>query len=213
MTEEDWGVYQRGMRSGIEMPAHWVARNLPLSRTARQMLDIGGAHGYFSVAICRRHPQLRATIHELPEAIKHAGPLLAKEEMGDRVVHRPGDVLTEDIGSDIYELVLMSAVVHHFDDATNRQLMRRIGRALRPDGIVAIWEPVRQDAAGKIRQIGGLLDLFFGFFSQAGTWSAAEVASWFREAGLESSRERRPWMMPDLALHTARKSRRTRQPG
>jgi hypothetical protein len=26
---------------------------------------------------------------------------------------------------------------------TNRELMRRIGRALRPAGIVAIWEPVR----------------------------------------------------------------------
>jgi hypothetical protein len=34
MTEDDWGVYQRGMRSGIEMPAKWVARRLPLPRTA-----------------------------------------------------------------------------------------------------------------------------------------------------------------------------------
>src|SRR5262249_24558613 len=42
MTEEEWAVYQRGMRSGIEMPAHWVAHHLPLPHTARQMLDIGG---------------------------------------------------------------------------------------------------------------------------------------------------------------------------
>src|SRR5947208_400468 len=151
------------------------------------MLDVGGSHGYFSVAICRRHPQLRATILELPE-VRHAGPLLAKEGMGDRVVHRAGNALTEDLGSAVYDLVFMAAVVHHFDDGTNRQLMRGIGRALRPGGIVAIWEPVRQDPAGKIRQIGGLLDLFFGFFSAAGTWSAAEVAAWFREAGLEAQR-------------------------
>ena len=83
--------------------------------------------------------------------------------------------------------------------------MTRIGRALRPGGIVAIWEPVRQDAAGKIRQIGGLLDLFLGFFSEAGTWSAGEIASWFREAGLHSARIQRPWLMPALALHSARK--------
>jgi hypothetical protein len=63
--------------------------------------------------------------------------------------------------------------------------MRRIARALRPYGIVAIWEPVRQDRAGRIRQIGALLDLFFGFFSEAGTWSSTEVAAWFRDAGLE----------------------------
>jgi Dimerisation domain/Helix-turn-helix domain of resolvase len=34
MTDEEWGIYQRGMRSGIEMPAHWVARHLPMPRAA-----------------------------------------------------------------------------------------------------------------------------------------------------------------------------------
>jgi 2-polyprenyl-3-methyl-5-hydroxy-6-metoxy-1,4-benzoquinol methylase len=167
MTDEEWGVYQRGMRSGIEMPAHWVARHVPLAKTARQMLDIGGGHGYFSVSLCRRYPQLRSTILELPEAIKHASPVLAEEEMGDRVVSQADNALTDDLGDGVYDLVFMSAVVHHFDDATNRDLMRRIARALKPGGIVAIWEPVRQDRAGRFRQIGGLLDLFFGFFQRS----------------------------------------------
>jgi SAM-dependent methyltransferase len=205
MTDEEWGVYQRGMRSGIEIPAYWVARHLPLPRTARQMLDVGGSHGYFSVALCRRYPQLRATILDLPEAIEHAGPLLAREGMGDRVVHRAGDALTEDLGCEVYDLVFLAAVVHHFDDGTNRQLMGRIGRALRPGGIVAVWEPMRQDPAGRIPQIGGLLDLFFGLFGAAGTWSAAEIAAWFREAGLKAKRPRSPWTMSALALHIGRK--------
>jgi len=205
MTEEEWGVYQRGMRSGIAMNAHWVAGHLPLPSTARQMLDIGGSHGYFSVAICRRYPQLQATILELPEAIEHAAPLLAQEGMGNRVVHRAGDALTDDLGTAAFDLVFMAAVVHHFDNDTNGRLMQRISQALRPGGIVAIWEPVRQDGAGEIQQIGGLLDLFFGLFSEAGTWSAAEVAAWFREAGLEAKKPRSPWMMSGLALHVGRK--------
>lgn len=205
MTEEEWGIYQRGMRSGIAMMAHWIARHLPLPRTATQMLDIGGSHGYFSVAICRRYPQLRATILELPEAVSHAAPMLAKEGMGTRVVHRTGNALTEELGVEVYDLVFMAAVVHHFDDTTNRELMRRIGRALKPGGIVAIWEAVRQDPAGKIRQVGGLLDLFFGFFSEAGTWSHGEVASWFQAANLKAQRPRSPFLMSDLALHIGRK--------
>lgn len=205
MTDEEWGIYQRGMRSGIEMPAQWVASHLPLPSTARRMLDIGGGHGYFSVAICRRHPQLQATILDLPEAIKHAAPILAQEEMGERVAHRAGNALTEDLGTDVYDLVFLAAVVHHFDDDTNRQLMQRIGQALRPGGLVAIWEPVRQDPSGKIRQIGALMDLFFGLFSQAGTWSAAEVAAWFRAAGLEAQRPRQPRLIRGLALHIGRK--------
>lgn len=205
MSDEDWGVYQRGMRSGVEMPAHQIAKHLSLPQTAQQMLDIGGSHGYFSVAICRRHPQLRSTILDLPQAIKYAAPLLAKEGMGDRIVHRPGNVLTDDLGTGKYDVVLLASVVHHFDEATNRDLIVRISRALRPGGVVAIWEPMRQDRGGKIRQLGGLMDLFFGFFSKAGTWSSAEVAEWFRGAGLQGKKAWSPRMMPDLALHVGQK--------
>jgi SAM-dependent methyltransferase len=128
--------------------------------------------------------------------------------MGDRVTYLAGNVLTEDLGTAIYDLVFMSAVVHHFDDPTNRELMKRIGQALRPGGVVAIWEPVRQDPNGKIRQTGALFDLFFGLFSAAGTWSAAEVASWFREAELVAQSPRSPRMMSGIALHVARRPMR-----
>lgn len=205
MTDQEWGIYQRGMRSGVAIPANWVARHLPLSKSARTVLDIGGGHGSFSVAICRRYPQLRATILELPAAIKHAASMLAQEGMGDRVRHQEGNALTDDLGVDQYDLVFLASMVHHFDDATNRQLIRRAARALRSDGMVAIWEPLRQDRAGKIRQLGGLMDLFFGLFSEAGTWSADEIAAWYRDAGLTPHRPRRMWFGPDLALHVGRK--------
>jgi 2-polyprenyl-3-methyl-5-hydroxy-6-metoxy-1,4-benzoquinol methylase len=205
MTDDEWGVYQRGMRSGIEMLARWVARRLPMPRAATEMLDIGGSHGYWSVALCRRHPCLRSTVLDLPQAILHAAPLLAREGMGDRVIHRAGDALTDDLGSDAYDLVFLSAVVHHFDEDTNQGLMRRIARALRPGGIVAVWEPLRQDIANNVRQIGGLLDLFFGIFSKAGTWSSGEIANWQRGAGLVPLKPIRMWMGPDMALHVARK--------
>jgi 2-polyprenyl-3-methyl-5-hydroxy-6-metoxy-1,4-benzoquinol methylase len=169
------------------------------------MLDIGGAHGYFSVAICRRHPQLRATILELPEAIKHAAAILAKEGMGERIVHWSGNALTEDLGTEVYDLVFMAALVPHCDAGTNQQLMRRIAQALRPGGIVAIWEPRRQDRTGRIRQIGSLLDLYFGLLSEAGNWSRAEIAGWFREAGLEAQKPRSPRMGPDMVLHIGRR--------
>jgi SAM-dependent methyltransferase len=201
MTDEDWSDYQRGMRAGLELPARWVARHLSLPKTARQMLDIGGAHGHFTVALCRRNPQLRATILGLPQAIKHAAPLLARENMGDRITYREGDVLTADLGAECYDLVFLAAVVHHFDAATNRQLMRPIARALRPGGRVAIWEPLRQGRSGKVRQLGGLMDLFFGLFSEAGTWSAEEIAGWYRAAGLVPRQSKRMWLGPDLALH------------
>jgi predicted O-methyltransferase YrrM len=90
------------------------------------MLDIGGSHGYISVAMCRRYPDLRAVILDLPSAIKHAAPILAKEGMGDRVTHRAGDALTEDLGANAWDFVYVSQLLHHFDEATNREFAPRV---------------------------------------------------------------------------------------
>ena len=74
------------------------------------------AHGFYAVALCRKHPQLSATILDLPEAIDHAAPILAGEAMGDRIQHRAGDALADDFGEGAYDLILISNLVHHFSD-------------------------------------------------------------------------------------------------
>jgi hypothetical protein len=77
----------RAERGGVQGPIDVTFDNVP------ENVRIRGATipGYFSVAICRRYPELRATVLDLPEAIKHAAPLLAKEGMRDRVSHRAGN--------------------------------------------------------------------------------------------------------------------------
>ena len=51
------------------------------------------------------------------------------------------------------------------------------------------------------------MDLFFGLFSEAGTWSADEIVDWYRGADLEPLKPRRMWFGPDLALLIGRKRR------
>jgi SAM-dependent methyltransferase len=185
LTPGQWGLYQRGMRSVAAAWAPEVGRRTPVPKGARDLLDIGGAHGFLSVAICRRHPGLRAVVLELPEAVEHAAPLLAREGMGERVVHRAGNALTDDLGTEAWDVVLVSSLVHHFDDATNRALAQRIARALRPGGVFVIQELYRPPSPGEAGQIGALLDLYFAVTSRSGTWSFEEMAAWQREAGLK----------------------------
>jgi SAM-dependent methyltransferase len=184
MGPEEWRDYQRAMKA---IAVTWVpeaARRTPVPKGARELLDVGGSHGLLSVALCRRHPELRSVILDLPEAIEHAAPLLAEEGMGGRVVHRAGDVLTADLGTEAWDVILVANLVHHFDDATNRDLAKRIARALRPGGVYVIQELYRPGSPKEGGQIASLLDLYFALTSQAGTWSFAEMAGWQREAGL-----------------------------
>lgn len=184
MTSEDWGTYQRGMRAQANMIAPLLARQIPVPADAREMLDIGGSHGYFSVVLCRRHPGLRATVLDLPPAVEHAAPLLAREEMGDRVVLKAGDALADDLGQSTYDLILMFSLVHHFDDATNRALVAKSARALRPGGTLVIGEALRPPSPGKGGQMGAFFDLYFALTSRSGTWTFDDMRSWQSEAGL-----------------------------
>ncbi|MEA2600957.1 MAG: hypothetical protein QOF89_1949 [Acidobacteriota bacterium] len=207
LARDDWGLYQRGMRSVASTWAPEVARRTPVPKGARDLLDVGGSHGLLSAALCRRYPGLRAVILELPEAVEHAAPLLAREGMGDRVVHRAGNALTDDLGTEAWDVVLVSSLVHHFDDATNRALAKRIARALRPGGVFVIQELYRPSSPGEAGQIGALLDLYFAVTSQSGTWSFAEMAGWQREAGLKPRKPVKLVTVPGVGQQAAVKEK------
>jgi SAM-dependent methyltransferase len=163
LAGDAWGVYQRGMRSVAGLSSAEVARRVP--EGARQMLDLGGSHGYYSVIVCRRHPGLPSVALDLPQAICHAAPLPAQEGMGDRVVQRAGDATTDDFGTAAFDLVFIANVVHHFDVPPNRDLARRAAHALRPVRFFVILDFVRPRSPKDARQVGTLNDLFFALSS------------------------------------------------
>jgi SAM-dependent methyltransferase len=202
---EAWDLYQRGMRALASPFAREGVDRIPVPSGARDMLDIGGSHGFYSVAMCRRYPHLRAVVLDLPAAVERAAPLLAREGMADRVVHRAGDALKEDLGRETYDLVLLGQLAHHFSDAQNRDLAGRVARALRPGGVYAIAEAVRPEDPRKAGQIGALLDFYFALTSQSGTWSVPEMAGWQKDAGLSPMAAIFLRTLPGVAIQAARK--------
>lgn len=198
MSADDWGSYQRGMRALASVGVGETVRRTPVPAGARAMLDIGGSHGYYSVAFCRKYPQLHATILDLPEAVAHAAPILAREGMGERVTHRAGNALADDLGTEQYDMVFMAQLVHHFDDATNRMLMRKIARALRPGGAVVVQQGMRVDSPDEGGGFIWLLNLYFALTSDAGTWSYDEIAGWQRDAGLVAQKPIKFMLVPGV---------------
>ncbi|MGB3780337.1 MAG: class I SAM-dependent methyltransferase [Tunicatimonas sp.] len=206
-STKQWTAYQRGMRAMAGTAAGEVARRTPMPRRAKDMLDIGGAHGYYSVALCRRHKGLRSVILDLPEAVDEAQHLLAKEQMGGRVVHQAGNALTDDLGQAQYDIVLIASLVHHFDEETNRDLMQRIARALRPGGVLVVQEFMRSPHPRRGDHLGALLDLFFAATSESGTWSVEEITDWQRAAGLQP---RKPIWLRSIPRHAQQVAKKPR---
>jgi len=205
LTPEEWGLYQRGMRAIARTNANEVVRRTPVPVGATALLDIGGSHGYYSVALCRKHPGLRATVLDLPQAIEHARPLLDAEKMGDRVQHLPGDVLQTDLGEARYDAVIISSLVHHFDDPTNAALMKRIARALKPGGWVSIIDYIRLETPNEGGQVAWLMNFYFALTSQSGAWSFEDMIRWQSAAGLRPNPPVRFQTIPGSGIQAARK--------
>jgi len=187
-SDGEWSRYQRAMRSLAVLSAAEVTGRLSVPAGARRMLDIGGAHGFYAVALCRKHPSLVATILDLPEAIGQAAPILAAEGMGERIRHQAGDALADDLGEDAYDLILISNLVHHFSGRQNRDLVARAARALVPGGMLVIQDLIRPRSPNNGDQAGQVLNLFFALTSTSGTWAVSEIQGWLREAKLAARR-------------------------
>lgn len=108
---------------------------------------MGGGHGAYSIALCRRHPQLMATVFDLPEALKAARENVAAEGLEDRIELREGDFLTEELPTG-YDVALLFNIVHGFEAEQNAALLQNVAAALDPGGLVAVVEQVTGRAPG-----------------------------------------------------------------
>ena len=196
MTPAQWATYQDGMRALATGTSPEIAKKLPVPRGATHMLDIGGSHGLHSAEVCKLHPSLRSTILERPEAIARCREHLAALGMGDRVQHRQGDALTDDLGEAVYDVVLISNLVHHFSVEQNVALAKRIFRALKPGGVFVIGDYARGDKPGARGAIGATGDLYFALTSTSGAWARSEMAEWQAQAGFRVGKAIRFTAMP-----------------
>jgi 2-polyprenyl-3-methyl-5-hydroxy-6-metoxy-1,4-benzoquinol methylase len=188
MTAGEWERYQDGMRDLSVNTAKELGGKIKLPANANKMLDIGGSHGLYSIELCKKYPSLSSTILELTGAIDRASAIAAQHDLSDRVKYKPGNALTEDLGEQQYDLVMINNVVHHFTREENFTLSKKIARALKPGGMYGIGEFIRLQKPGEGGVVGSTAGLYFSLISSSGTWSEKEIRSWQSGAGLKPAK-------------------------
>jgi SAM-dependent methyltransferase len=139
-SAEEWALYQRAMLQTAHPAAVPVAGLIPEPTGRGLLLDLGGAHGLYGAAICRRFPPMRSRVIDLPDAIAHARALGEQAGIADVVEYEQGDLRTSDLGDEISDVVFMGNIVHHFSDEALQAMLRNVHRALEPGGVIAIWD-------------------------------------------------------------------------
>jgi hypothetical protein len=107
-----WRSYITGQYQLARLSSAAVARAVALPADARSLLDVAGAHGEFSMALCRRHAQLQATVVDLPGSARVGREIVAAAGMAERVRHIEGDMFAADLEGP-HDGALAFNIVHH----------------------------------------------------------------------------------------------------
>jgi ubiquinone/menaquinone biosynthesis C-methylase UbiE len=199
--EEYWRLYITGQYEIARLSAAEVAKAVRLGKEPTALLDVAGAHGWFSAALCKRHAGLSATVVDLPGSARVGRAIIARCGMSDRVEHRDGDMFTADLGGP-YDGALVFDIIHHLSGEQIVTLLRRVREVLKPGGTVAVLDMFRVDARRQ-RASAASLGLLFHLTSAADLHSPAELAEYMRDAGFDRPKRTKIRRIPDQDLYQA----------
>jgi hypothetical protein len=197
-----WRSYIRGQYQIARLSSAEVAKAVPLPRNAHSLLDVAGAHGEFSMALCRRHPGLKATIVDLPGSVRIGSEIVSGAGMDDRIHHVEGDMFEVDLGG-LHDGALCFNIVHHQTPEQARELFARIRAVLRPGAPLCVLE-LYDRPEGQKPDSGSILGLFFHLTSGADTYTVGQVSTWLADSGFGPAEKQTFRTLPSLAMLSAK---------
>jgi predicted O-methyltransferase YrrM len=111
--------------------------------TARNLLDVGGASGTYTLAFLRAVPGMRATLFDKPEVIPIARRRLGEAGVLDRITLVGGDFTRDEFPAG-HDLAFISAIIHQNSPEENLDLYRKVFRALVPGGRIIIRDHIME---------------------------------------------------------------------
>jgi len=199
--EEYWRVYITGQYEIARLSAAEVAKAIRLPEKPSTLLDVAGAHGWFSAELCKRHETLKATVVDLPGSARVGRSIIASAGMSDRVEHRDGDMFEADLGGP-YDGALVFDIIHHLSGEQVLALFRRVRAATKPGGTLAVLDMFRSDA-NRQRASAAATGLLFHLTSGADLHTPGELAGYFTEAGFSTPKRTKIRRIPDQDLYQA----------
>ena len=195
---ERWEAYIRGPVRDLAAGARGERGAGARRGAARAWWTWPAATAAFSMAMCDRHPELRATVLDLPPSAEVGRQIVAEQGYADRISFREGDVFELGLGDDdSLDVVSVFNLAHHLPEERNRELCRMARAALRPGGCMVIGDSARPEPGEPVSEHGAISSLLFYAWSHSRNFTPSEIRGWMEAAGfseVEAHRnERSPW--------------------
>lgn len=109
--------------------------------SARNLIDVGGGSGTYTLALLSAVPDMKATLFDLPPVIEMARERAQSAGLAHRINLVPGDFYRDELPGG-HDLALLSAIIHQNSTEQNKTLFGKIYRCLDPGGRIVIRDHV-----------------------------------------------------------------------
>jgi SAM-dependent methyltransferase len=202
----NWGRYHAGLRAAARLGAPEIVARVSIPSGARRLLDLGGSHGYYSIAFCRRHPGLSAIILDWEQAQDVAEKTIDAAGLRQRVSFHTGDLWQDEYPGEC-DVVLLFNLLRIFPAARSEELVRRAAASLRPGGLVVVVDHQTRPGASRFqRAVAGVIALELFNATPGRMHDPGLVARWLAAAGCSPQATKYLRRSPGSYLLTARKA-------
>lgn len=155
-------------------------------RKYRSLLDLAGGQGTYAVRFVKENPKMKAVVFDLPEVIKITRDHIKESGMKGKVATKAGDCLKDSFGKELYDIVLVSNLLHIYKPGENRKILKKCWDSLLKKGIVVIQEFVLNSA--KTQPLFGTLfslNMLMGTH-RGSSYSYVEMKEWLKDVGFKN---------------------------
>lgn len=158
-----------------------LADRLPLAG-ARRLVDVGGGTGIYALAFLRRNPELRAVVWDRPEVLKVAADFAERSGVADRLELVAGDMFRDPVPAGA-EVLLLSNVLHDWDEPEAREIVRRCAAALPAGGRLLVHDVLLDDDGGG-PLAAAMYSAHLFMVTEGRLYSGAEYRGWLAAEGV-----------------------------
>ncbi|MGW4808458.1 methyltransferase [Kitasatospora sp. NPDC004272] len=177
-------LFDRSMAASTRMfdplPGHPVVRAAASAGGPRTVVDLAGGTGELLSRLLTAHPALRGVLLERPHVVDAAREFLDAAGCGDRARCLAGTFADVPPGGDVY---LLSRVLHDWDDAHCRGILRHLAAAMPPHADLLVVERLLPEDGSP--SLATAWDLHMRCNVGGRERTAGQYARLFADAGLE----------------------------
>lgn len=188
-SDYEWEIFSRAMIDISKTNVKEVIGKINFSDTAKNIIDLGGSHGLYSIALCEKYKNLSSTILDLEPVRKYTDECVTENNMKNRVFFKPCNFIKDDLLLN-QDGALLFNIIHGFTSEQNTVLFKKIYQSLNNGGQLIILDQIKGIGGKSQLSMATTSFMAINLFHQANgnTYSFNEVKNWSNIAGFKRTK-------------------------